>query len=357
MSSSPKETPLAHLIKHGWCDRVAHAFAPFAGPSTVPGRVVCVYRGQCDVATPTGTIRADTRPLTGADPVCTGDWVAIEGAPSPRVVAVLPRSSALVRSAADRTSRHQVLAANIDTVVIAVSAAMPVRSARIERLLAVAWDSGATPVVAVTKADLSDAPAAFAAAVCAVAPGVEVVVTSATTTAGLDSLRAALNGTAVLIGPSGAGKSTLANALLGVDAIATGAVRAADGKGRHTTVHRELHSLPGGGVLIDTPGLRALGIADVGAALESVFSDIDELARQCGFRNCTHRTEPGCAVGEAVDAGQLAADRLERYRTLQRESDWEASRSSVRKATERKNRDKSISRDQRAMYRFRNRQR
>ncbi len=335
-------------------------FAPLTGASRVPGRVVCVYRGHCDVATPAGTVRASTRPLTGADPmsaVCTGDWAVVETPPSPRLVALLPRSSALVRSTADRTSRQQVLAANVDTVVITVSAATPARRARIERLLAVAWDSGATPVVAVTKADLCEDVLAFSADVSAAAVGVDVVVTSATTTEGLDALTSTLDGTAVLIGPSGAGKSTLANALLGEDALATGPVRSADGKGRHTTVHRELRPMPGGGVLIDTPGLRALGVADVGAALENVFRDIDQLARQCGFRDCTHRTEPGCAVGDAVAAGRLAADRLERYCKMKRESDWEASRSDLRASKERKRRDKAIARDQRAMYRFRDRHR
>lgn len=360
MSSSSKESASPHLIAHGWNDRVAHLFAPLTGANVVPGRVVCVYRGNCDVATPTGTIRASTRSVTGADPmsaVCTGDWAAVETVPSPRVVSVLPRSSALVRSTADRTSRQQVLAANVDIVVITISASIPLKNARVERLLAAAWDSGANPVVAVTKADLSDDVQAFSSEVSAAAVGVDVVVTSATTTEGLDALTSTLDGTAVLIGPSGAGKSTLANALLGADTLATGPVRSVDGKGRHTTVHRELRPMPGGGVLIDTPGLRALGVADVGAALENVFSDIDHLAGQCSFRDCTHRTEPGCAVADAVAAGRLAADRLERYRKLKRESDWEAARSDLRATKERKRRDKAIARDQRAMYRFRDRQR
>ncbi|WP_240498246.1 ribosome small subunit-dependent GTPase A [Williamsia sp. 1135] len=250
-----------------------------------------------------------------------------------------------------------MLAANVDSVVVTISASIPLKNARIERLLAVAWDSGAKPVVAVTKADLSDDVQAFSADVSAAAVGVDVVVTSATTTEGLDALTSTLDGTAVLIGPSGAGKSTLANALLGEDILATGPVRSADGKGRHTTVHRELRPMPGGGVLIDTPGLRALGVADIGAALENVFRDIDHLAGQCSFRDCTHRTEAGCAVADAVVAGRLAADRLERYRKLKWESDWQAARSNVRAAKERKRRDKAIARDQRAMYRFRDRQR
>ncbi|NKZ08457.1 ribosome small subunit-dependent GTPase A, partial [Actinomadura latina] len=195
------------------------------------------------------------------------------------------------------------------------------------------------------------------AAAAAAAPGVDVVACSAATGDGVDAVRAVVAGTVVLVGPSGAGKSTLGNALLGAAALATGAVRDGDGKGRHTTVRRELLPLPGGGVLIDTPGLRGVGLFEASGGLERTFADVAELAAGCRFADCAHRSEPGCAVLAAVEDGTLPRRRLDSYRRLMRENEWAASRADARLRSEREDRRKAISRAQRRMYRERGRDR
>ncbi|MEV7232070.1 ribosome small subunit-dependent GTPase A [Polymorphospora sp. NPDC051019] len=291
---------------------------------------------------------------------CTGDWAALRRPAAtergPALHAVLERRTALVRSSSSRTSQGQVLAANVDTVVVAVSLAAPLKHARTERLLALAWESGAQPVVVLTKADASADPAAARAQVSAVAPGADVLVTSAVTGQGLDTLATALTGTIVLLGPSGAGKSTLGNHLLGEERLATGAVRDADGKGRHTTAWRELLPLPGGGVLLDTPGLRAIGLHDVQEGLEQTFSEIEHLAQGCRFTDCAHLSEPGCAVLAAVEAGEVPRRRLDSYHRLLRENTYAASRTDARVRADRDAIKKGITRNLRATYQFRERQ-
>ncbi|MEW2528544.1 ribosome small subunit-dependent GTPase A [Streptomyces sp. NPDC047071] len=339
----------------GWDASFDALFTEHAAAGLVPARVVRVDRGRCDVLTAVGLVRAASRDSGHSDPaqaVCTGDWAALRPGPEPELVALLPRRSALTRAGADRTSHGQVLAANVDTVVVAVSLADALKAGRIERLLALAWDSGARPVIALTKLDLADDSAAAHAEVTGLAPGVDIVATSSTTGEGLDVLAATVTGTTVLLGPSGAGKSTLANALLGQDHMVTGSVRAADGKGRHTTVHRELLVLPGGGVLIDTPGLRGIGLQDAAEGVEQVFAEIQEYARGCAFRDCAHGSEPGCAVQEAIASGQLSERRLAGYRKLQRESARAAARASARPTGKRSELHKSITRHQRATRRF-----
>jgi ribosome biogenesis GTPase len=215
---------------------------------------------------------------------------------------------------------------------------------RIERELTFAWDSGAIPVVVLTKADLSADPDGARVAVESVALGVDVVAINARDTDSAESLLAytADQRTAVLLGPSGAGKSTIANALVGEERQATSEVRAGDQKGRHTTVARELIPLASGGVLIDTPGLRALGLTASDEGIASVFSEIDELAQQCRFRDCAHADEPGCAVKAAVMSGTLPADRLASYHKLMRESAVAAARDDVRLRAEVKGQSKAI---------------
>ncbi|MCX0269157.1 ribosome small subunit-dependent GTPase A [Nocardia zapadnayensis] len=358
-SSRPSSSsfPLSAL---GWDDSFAALFVEHAAAGLVPARVVRVDRGRCDTFTASGAVRADSAAVASLDPVlsvCTGDWAALRPGPEPELVALLPRRSAISRASSDRTSHQQVLAANVDSVVIAVSLAAPLNAGRVERLLALAWDSGAKPVVVLTKADVADDPDAALAAVTALAPGVDIVTTSSATGAGLDVLSEVVTGTAVLLGPSGAGKSTLANALLGREHMSTSEVRASDGKGRHTTVHRELLPLPGGGVLIDTPGLRGIGLQDAADGVERVFSEIEAYARDCAFRDCQHRSEPGCAVQEAIVVGMLDVGRLDRYRKLLRESERAATRgSAARRSSKSSKTKKQITRDLRATYRFRDRQ-
>ncbi|MDT0264886.1 ribosome small subunit-dependent GTPase A [Streptomyces sp. DSM 44915] len=342
------------LDDHGWDADWAAAFAEHVADGLTPARVVRVDRGRCEVVTGRGPVHADSTATPGA---CTGDWVALRDGAEPRLAALLPRRTAIVRASAARDSHGQVLAANVDTVVLAVSAAGALDAGRLERLLALAWESGARPVVALTKIDQAADPGASLSEAAALAPGADVVATSALTGEGLDALTAALTGTVVLLGTSGTGKSTLGNALLGEPVLATGAVRASDGKGRHTTVRRELLPLPHGGVLIDTPGLRGVGLFDAAEGLEQVFAEIEELAADCRFTDCAHQAEPGCAVLAAIEAGTLPARRLASYRKLLRESAWAAARTDARVRAERTDRLKAITRHQRATYRFRDRQR
>ncbi|MFJ7164332.1 ribosome small subunit-dependent GTPase A [Streptomyces globosus] len=324
-SSSSSSSALAAL---GWDDAWAAEFAPYAVQGLLPGRVVRVDRGQCDVVTADGTVRADTAFVTPHDPlrvICTGDWAAVEPSGNPRYVkAYLPRRTAFVRSTSSQRSEGQILAANVDHAIIAVSLAVELDLGRIERFLALAWESGAQPLVVLTKADLVPDPATRAYLVQdveAAAPGVQVLTVSSLTGDGMDVLAAVVaDGTSVLLGISGAGKSTLANALLGADVMEVRATREVDGKGRHTTTTRNLLALPGGGVLIDTPGLRGVGLWDAEAGVGQVFSEIEEYAADCRFHDCAHEAEPGCAVTAAVAEGTLPERRLESYRKLLREN-------------------------------------
>ncbi|MEU3894693.1 ribosome small subunit-dependent GTPase A [Streptomyces sp. NPDC045251] len=332
MTSTSRSTSLftAHsaLAPYGWDEDWADAFAPHAAEGLLPGRVLRVDRGQCDVVTADGVLRADTAFVTPHDPlrvVCTGDWAAVEPDGTPRYVrAYLPRRTAFVRSTSSKRSEGQILAANVDHAIVAVSLAVELDLARIERFLALAWESGAQPLVVLTKADLVPDPVTLAHLVQDVetsAPGVPVLPVSATLGEGLDVLAAVVGGgTAVLLGQSGAGKSTLANALLGEDVMDVRATRDMDGKGRHTTTTRNLLVMPGGGVLIDTPGLRGVGLWDAGSGVGQVFAEIEELARDCRFHDCAHESEPGCAVLAAIDSGELSERRLESFRKLMREN-------------------------------------
>jgi ribosome biogenesis GTPase len=285
-------------------------------------------------------VRADWSAIWAADPLdnpCTGDWAAVSlGAePLARISALLPRRTAVVRGSAGTRSDGQVLAANVSHVLIGVSLAAKPDTGRVERLLALAWESGACPVVVLTKADAPYDPA-WVAEVSAAAPGASVLAVSALTGQGVDELAELIGfGTAALIGQSGVGKSTLTNALVGAEVMDTGATRAVDEKGRHTTTTRELIALPGGGALIDTPGLRSVALFGGESGVEQAFHDVVELAASCRFSDCGHAGEPGCAVAAAVADGSLPQRRLESYRKLQRENAWIASRSDARLAAER----------------------
>ncbi|CAL9383254.1 Small ribosomal subunit biogenesis GTPase RsgA [Streptomyces sp. enrichment culture] len=337
-SPSSPSSPSHPLTPYGWDADWEAAFSPYAAQGLLPGRVLRVDRGQCDVVTAEGVVRADTAFVTPHDPlrvVCTGDWAAVDPDGSPRYVRTyLPRRTAFVRSTSSKRSEGQILAANADHAIVAVSLAVELDLARVERFLALAWESGAQPVVVLTKADLVPDPATLAHLVQDVetaAPGVPVLPVSALSAQGLDALSAVVRGgTAVLLGQSGAGKSTLANALLGEDVMDVRATRDTDGKGRHTTTTRNLLLLPDGGVLIDTPGLRGVGLWDAGDGVGQVFAEIEELAAECRFHDCAHESEPGCAVRAALDAGQLPGRRLESYRKLLRENQRIAARTDAR---------------------------
>jgi ribosome biogenesis GTPase len=299
----------------------------------VVGLVTRAERGGADILTVTGPVTAVT-----PDPVCTGDWVVLdrdhpEGEERPSVVAVLPRRTAFIRQNANATE-GQVLAANIDEVWIVVPLDRPVSIERVERTLVLAWESGATPVVVMTKSDAAepDDVADVVVSMEAVAPGSPVVVVSVVEGKGLPELAARLPAgrTAALLGASGAGKSSLVNALAGEEVAEVGAVRSADGKGRHTTSWRHLVLLPTGGALIDTPGLRAVGMWVDEGGIDAAFADVSELAATCRFSDCQHRSEPGCAVNAAIAAGTLEQRRLDSYRKLLAEAEWAARRNDAR---------------------------
>ena len=296
--------PFRALIAYGWSERVAALYhSHLADRTTGPARVTRVERTACTVVDASGIERA----LPMASPVAVGDWVV---ATTDRLVAVLPRWSCLERQDPD-SGNAQVFAANVDLVLITIPADRP-SPTRAERELSLAWESGARPVVILTKCELAEE--GLAEELAARLVGADLVATSADTGAGINKLaeRIGHGQTAVLLGPSGAGKSTLTNALLGEQRQAIAPVRAEDRRGRHTTSSRQLLVLASGGVIIDTPGLRSLGLMSV-QGINEVFPDVEEYARSCRFRNCRHGNEPGCALTAAVAAGEVAKERVASY--------------------------------------------
>jgi len=314
------------LEELGFSPRWQALFEPYAAAGLLAARVIRSDRGSALIVTSAGVVRAklSARNLKSAcgpaERPAVGDWVAVLASDDldvSLIEAVLDRASAITRGDPGKTE-IQVLAANIDTVFVIHPIAEPPNLRRIERELSLAWDSGATPVVVLTKEDLSADPDAARAAVESVASGADVLVMNALAGEGVQPLLAYISGhrTAVLVGPSGAGKSTLINVLLGERRQATCEVRVSDGRGRHTTVTRELIQMPGGGMLIDTPGLRSLGLTGSEEGISSTFPDIEEFALSCRFRDCTHNEEPGCAVRSAVATGALQSARLDSYHKL-----------------------------------------
>lgn len=292
-----------------------------------PARVSADFGMQLELIGPEGRRRA---PLAGhflndeqQRPVV-GDWVVVrqrDGAE--QVVDLLPRRTALARRAAGKPNERQVIGANLD-VVFAVSALDDeFNLKRIERYLTAIREGGAKPVVVLNKADLVDDPSSHLEAVRTSAPGVDVVVTSALDGGGLDALAGHLEPatTAAFVGSSGVGKSTLVNRLAGEEIMETFDVRASDAKGRHTTTHRQLLQLPDGALVIDTPGMREFQPWEADEGLDEVFEEVERFAVDCRFRDCRHETEPGCAVREAIEAGELRQERLEQYRKLRDELD------------------------------------
>jgi ribosome biogenesis GTPase len=304
----------------GWNDRVAVHFPP----NTTPARIIRVDRDRALAAGAAGDVTIFADPLPAV-----GDWVALE--PTARsdgayhVAFTIPRWSVITRL--DPTSYShdidvaQVLAANVDLVCITAPLDRPLSERRIERECVVAWDAGARPLVVLTKADRHDDPGGAARALEARLVGTDVIVTAALAGRGVPDVAAQIrpDRTALLLGASGAGKSTLTNALLGEERLETGGVRVLDNRGRHTTTVRYLLPIPGGGVLIDSPGIRSVGLTGTGDGMAAAFADVDELASGCRFADCAHDREPGCAVRGAVDSGALDPDRLASWHKLQRE--------------------------------------
>ncbi|GAA2865731.1 putative ribosome biogenesis GTPase RsgA [Actinoplanes cyaneus] len=332
------------LSQLGWDELFASSFRPYDRSDTVPGRVLRADRGVSTVLTADGVTRAglggNALLEAARDPSllpCSGDWAVLRNWPDRRVTLelVLPRRTTLIRRTADKDSSGQVLAANMDTVAVVEPIFPEPNDARVERLLALAWESGADPVLVLTKSDTTRDPAAIARQLAALAPDVPVIPVSVPTGAGLDQLRELVTPgrTLALLGRSGAGKSTLANALAGTSVMPVQTIRDADGKGRHTTAFRQLVTVAGGGSVIDTPGIRGVGLLDTDSGLDRAFADVIELAGHCRFDNCRHESEPECAVQAALADGSLTQRRLASWRKLHREVAVESRRRSVRMAT------------------------
>ena len=332
------------LTTLGWNDFFAAAFAEHAQAGLEPARVAVEHRNRYVLLN--GIEEIDGRLAgrlrialhqTGERPVV-GDWVAFKRgrAGAATIQARLPRRSQFSRKAAGRTGEEQVMAANVDTVFLATSLNSDLNPRRLERYLLLAWESGAQPVVLLTKADLVDDAAAVQMEFARVTQNVPVHVISSRTGQGVPELEQYLvpGKTVAVLGSSGVGKSTLVNRLLGEEHLKTAEIRD-DGRGRHTTTYRELVRLPSGALIIDTPGLRELQLWEADTGLQEAFSEIDELAEQCRFTDCGHESEPGCAVRAAVEAGDLAAERLEHYHKLRRELQYVEEKSSVRARAER----------------------
>ena len=309
------------LHKLGWDEGWEASFADHRAAGLVPARVAIQHRGAYDLIAEAGETRASatTRLFKSDDLPAVGDWVGLDPATN-LVEAVLERRTLISRKEVLHAAREQVLAANIDVAFLVQALPLDFNVRRLERYLAMAWESGAQPIVLLTKTDLVDDITPYLEEVETITLGsCPALAVSAKTGAGLDQLRPWLepNRTAVLLGSSGVGKSTIVNALAGAELLATKEVREDDHRGRHTTSHRELIVLEAGGVILDTPGIRELQLWD--ADLEQTFADVDEIAANCRFSDCNHDQEPGCAIRAALDDGSLAAERWQSYVKLQRE--------------------------------------
>ena len=320
----------ANLAAFGWSAELALAHAPHAALGREPARVIAEDRGSYQLIGGSGELRASVsgrfRHEAGNDPSAypaVGDWVAVEGGSTGDTVihAVLPRRSALVRQAPGRRTEAQVVGANLDVVFVVVSLNADLNLRRLERYVTAAWESGAEPVILLSKADLGSDVDAILSAVAPVTAGVSVVVVSSFDGRGVDEVRELIKPgeTVAFVGSSGVGKSTLLNRLAGEERAMVREIREDDARGRHTTTRRQLHLLPGGGIVLDTPGMRELALWEADG-LDQSFTDLDEIVTRCRFGNCSHNGEPGCAIAAALADGSLDPQRLEGWRKLVRES-------------------------------------
>jgi ribosome biogenesis GTPase len=350
----------------GWNSHFSHEFDLIAGSKSGNGRALAAGRVCADsrhiytILTEAGELSAEVsgkfRAEAGvkADFPVVGDWVAaaLRSEEGKAVIhAVLPRMNSFSRRSAGYKTEEQVIAANIDTAFIVTAADGDFNPRRVERYLTLAWNSGAEPVVVLNKTDMSGSPEDLVAELSSVAVGVPILPMSAETGVGLDALFTRLEAgeTAALLGSSGVGKSTIINRLLGFMKQDTFAVREDDSRGRHTTTRRELIVLPAGGILIDNPGMREVGLWGEESGLEETFFDIEELASRCRFGDCGHGSEPGCAVRAAMEDSRLDPERFQSYVKLQKELRWAAAREVGRLSLEEKRRWKAISKLQKQL--------
>ena len=309
------------LARFGWTPERQTEFEQHRSEGLVPARVAVEHRSDYVLYGDAGELRAQLagRLRHEGELPAVGDWVAVR--PPATIAAVLPRRTVFSRKEPWSETKEQVLAANADVVFVTTALTKrDFKARRLERYLATAWESGAQPVLVLTKTDLCDDVGAAVVEAESVAFGVSVHPVSAVTGEGVDALRPYFehDRTVALLGSSGVGKSTLVNLLAGREVLVTREIRA-DGRGRHTTTHRELVPLPGGGLVLDTPGLRELQLWDVSGGLEATFEDVAAIAATCRFSDCAHASEPGCAVRNALRSGALSGERYESWRKLQRE--------------------------------------
>jgi len=356
---------LETLTKLGWDDRLREEFEPHRAAGLVPGRVAVQHRGAWDVMAEEGDLRADVagrlrhEATDNAELPVVGDWVAVAARPDETggtIQAVLTRRTKFSRKTTMQAAEEQVLVANVDVVFVVTSLNEDLNLRRIERYLTLAWESGASPVIVLTKADLVGDPGPLVASVESIAYGVPVVPTSTVTGLGLDTVKGFLptGVTGALLGSSGVGKSTLVNSLVGEERLVTREIRD-DGKGRHTTTRRELIVLPEAGLIVDTPGMRELQLWAADDGLEEAFDDVTALFASCRFSDCAHDTEPGCAVRVALEEGTLSHERWESYRKLERELEHLERRLDKRAQAEARRRWRAISRDAAARLRMKGR--
>ena len=351
------------LADLGWDEAFAGAFLALSpGADVQPARVVIEFNYLYRVWAEDGeqeamaSGRLKHQAASRSEMPAVGDWVALRKRPDQdrgAIVAVLPRRSAFSRKVAGARTDEQVVAANVDVVFIVMALDADFSIPRLERYLLLARDSGAAPVVLLTKPDVTDAVEARVTEVMAVAPGTPVRVVAPKAGVGLEAVAEHLprGRTGALLGSSGVGKSTIINRLIGENVQRTREVREADSKGRHTTTHRELIVLPNGGLIIDTPGMRELQLWASEESVEAVFEEIAEAASGCRYRDCSHSGEPGCAVARALEAGEIDEERMQSYRKLQGEARRHEAMSDPLAALERKRKWKVIHKAARKMYR------
>ncbi len=313
-------TPNSHALADlGWSADFLRQLDTDELDSLKPARVTGVHRDRLSALSESGPLLLTLPPGLSAGDVAVGDWVLADPS-TDRAERLLGRKTRIFRRAAGDASREQLIVANVDTVFLTTSCTEEFNEARLERYLALAHAGGIPPVFVVTKADKTDDPDAYLDRLRAIAPSVPAILLNAKSPGAVDTLRdwCGPGKTVAFLGMSGVGKSTLASALTGID-LETGEVREDDMKGRHTTTAREMHAIPGGGWLIDTPGMRELRLTDMAEGIDEAFGEITEIAGDCRFRDCTHGPEPGCAVQAAIAAGRVDAGRLERWKKLKAE--------------------------------------
>jgi ribosome biogenesis GTPase / thiamine phosphate phosphatase len=353
-----------NLETYGWDDFFAAAFAPHAAEGFEAGRVFLQHNRALMLYTASGELQAETTGrlrfhARGAEDLpAVGDWVAfrrVSDEGKAKIHEILPRRSKFSRRAAGSETAEQIVAANVDTVFLVTGLDNDYNPRRVERYLIMAWESGAEPVVVLNKADLVEEAEELRREIELVAPGVPVLLLSAKRGEGVGQLLPYVGPgrTVALMGSSGTGKSTITNRLLGAEVQRTQEVRLADARGRHTTTHRELFVLPGGGLVLDTPGMRELQLLVSERGLRETFEEIEEAAAACRFTDCRHEGEPGCAVRAALDEGRLDPERYQNYRKMQAEMRHAATLVDQRKAQDEKSRVKRIHRDMKKVYKKR----